>query len=129
MPDGAEQPAAGRLNAAVARSVVQAHTRFRGRGPAKAEAFFSDHIVVVILEGTMTTAERKLVGSGDEETVLQVRQKLQETMGAAMVGAVEKLVGRKVVAFMSTNHVDPDLSAELFVLDGGVVETGGSGQT
>ena len=25
--------------------------------------------------------------------------------------------GRKVVAMMSTNHIDPDLAAELFVLD------------
>ena len=29
-----------------------------------------------------------------------------------------ELTGRKVVAFMSANHIDPDLAAEIFVLDG-----------
>jgi hypothetical protein len=30
---------------------------------------------------------------------------------------VEALTGCKVEAFMSTNHLDPDYAAELFVLD------------
>lgn len=34
-----------------------------------------------------------------------------------LVAAVEELTGRTVVAFMSDNHVDPDMAAELFVLD------------
>jgi uncharacterized protein YbcI len=34
-----------------------------------------------------------------------------------MVEAVEELTGSKVVAFMSDSHVDPDMTAELFVLD------------
>jgi hypothetical protein len=32
--------------------------------------------------------------------------------------AVERLTGRRVLAFISGNHVDPDVAAELFVLDG-----------
>jgi uncharacterized protein YbcI len=32
--------------------------------------------------------------------------------------AVERLTGRKVVAFISGNHVDPDLAVEMFILDG-----------
>jgi hypothetical protein len=31
--------------------------------------------------------------------------------------AVEALTGRKVVAFMSANHINPDVAAEVFVLD------------
>ncbi len=31
---------------------------------------------------------------------------------------IEAALGRKVIGFMSTNHFDPDLAAELFVLDG-----------
>ena len=30
---------------------------------------------------------------------------------------VERLTGRKVAAFMSDNHVDPDIAAETFVLE------------
>jgi hypothetical protein len=32
--------------------------------------------------------------------------------------ALEELTGRRVLAFMSANHIDPDLGAEIFVLDG-----------
>ena len=29
---------------------------------------------------------------------------------------IEELTGRKVVGFMSDNHIDPDLAVEVFVL-------------
>jgi hypothetical protein len=31
--------------------------------------------------------------------------------------AIEQLTDRRVVAFLSSNHIDPDLAAEVFVLD------------
>jgi len=31
--------------------------------------------------------------------------------------AVEEITGRKVIAFMSANHVEPDLAAEIFILE------------
>jgi hypothetical protein len=31
---------------------------------------------------------------------------------------VAEITGRKVIAMMSANHLDPDLGVELFVLDG-----------
>jgi hypothetical protein len=32
--------------------------------------------------------------------------------------AVERLTGRQVIAFISGHHIDPDVAAELFILDG-----------
>jgi uncharacterized protein YbcI len=34
-----------------------------------------------------------------------------------LVGAVEEITGRKVIAFMSDNHIDPDIAIESFVLE------------
>jgi hypothetical protein len=31
---------------------------------------------------------------------------------------VAELTGRNVIAFMSANHVNPDLASEIYVLDG-----------
>ena len=42
----------------------------------------------------------------------------QETMATAFREAVERLTGRSVPAFISGNHLDPDIAAELFILDG-----------
>ena len=38
-------------------------------------------------------------------------------MEADFCAAVERLTGRKVLAFISGNHIDPDIAAELFILD------------
>jgi hypothetical protein len=34
-----------------------------------------------------------------------------------LVGIVERQLHRKVIAFMSQNHIDPDLAVEVFVLE------------
>jgi hypothetical protein len=37
-------------------------------------------------------------------------------MSAELTAAVEHFSGRRVLAFLSANHVDPDLAVESFVL-------------
>jgi len=38
-------------------------------------------------------------------------------MRAEMSRKIEKVTKRKVVGFMSDNHIDPDLAVEVFVLE------------
>jgi uncharacterized protein YbcI len=38
-------------------------------------------------------------------------------MRTELIEVVERLTGRKVAAFMSDNHVDPDVAVETFVLE------------
>jgi uncharacterized protein YbcI len=110
----------GELNAAITRAVVRVHSQYVGRGPTKAQTFYRGPVVVTVMENAMTKAERSLVGDGELDMVLGMRQRFQRTMRADLVAEIEQLTGRKVVAFMSDNHVDPDLAAELFFLDGPV---------
>jgi uncharacterized protein YbcI len=37
-------------------------------------------------------------------------------MQADVSRRLEKLMGRKVIGFMSDNHIDPDLAVEVFIL-------------
>jgi uncharacterized protein YbcI len=105
------------LNAALAKAVVASHRHHVGRGPTKAQAFFRDRHVVVIMEDAMTRAEHSLLTAGHGEAVLDARRLFQSTMRDEMVEAVERLTGAKVVAFMSANHLEPDLACEVFVMD------------
>lgn len=120
-----EQLTGGRLNAALANAVVQIHNTYVGRGPSKGQAFFRDNVIVVVMQETLTKAERSLIEAGRKDHVLGMRREFQRTMEDDLVGAVEELTGCKVVAFMSDNHVDPDMAAELFVLDRPVPGTSG----
>jgi uncharacterized protein YbcI len=119
----------GALNAAISNAVVGLLRENLGKGPTKARTIHNDRIVLCLLEDTMTRAEQNLATHGKEDYVLGMRHAFQETMEEEMTGAVEALTGRKVVAFMSANHVTPDFAAELFVLDesvAGGVEVDGS---
>jgi hypothetical protein len=38
-------------------------------------------------------------------------------MEADFRAAVERITGRRVLAFISGNHIEPDVAAEVFILD------------
>jgi uncharacterized protein YbcI len=107
----------GELNAAIARAVVRYHATHLDRGPSKAHAFYHDNIVVVVLEDVLTRGERNVAAAGGTDAVLGLKRAGQDFLRPYLRSTIERLTGNKVRAFMSTNHVDPDLGAELFVLD------------
>ena len=113
----------GALNAAISNAVVGLLGEHLGRGPTRARAIHNGKFVLCVLEDTMTKAERNLAQRGKEEFVLEMRHAFQETMQEDLTAAVERLTGRKVVAFLSANHIEPDVAAEVFVLDESVAET------
>jgi uncharacterized protein YbcI len=72
---------------------------------------------VAILRGGFTRVERTLVETGQVESVYQMRRSFQQAMEVEFRNVVEEATGRKVIAYMSSIHIDPDLAVELFVLE------------
>jgi uncharacterized protein YbcI len=101
----------------ISTAAVQVLHKYTGRGPTKAKTMISDDLVTVLLADTLTRGERTLVEDGRSERVLQVRHDYQLAMREDLVGIVERQLDRKVAAFMSQNHIDPDLAIEVFVLE------------
>jgi uncharacterized protein YbcI len=108
----------GELNQALGSAVVGIYRVYLGRGPSSASTFHNDDVVVVVVRGVMSHAEKTLAHSGSGDDVTNMRQLLQQTMEADFRSAVERLTGRGVIAFISGDHVDPDIAVETFVLDG-----------
>lgn len=106
----------GQLAAAISNSVVRTMAEVSGRGPSRARTTISRDAVFVVVEDTLTRAEQELVRIGDREVVLRVREGLQRAMRETLSGEIKHLTGRDVVGFMSTNHIDPDLGVEIFIL-------------
>ena len=102
---------------AVANAITRLHRQHYGRGAASARTVMGRDHVVVFMEDIYTTAERTLIDDGKFETVRATRKAFQLTLAGAFTAAVEELTGRRVIAFMSEVHIDPDVSAELFVLE------------
>jgi uncharacterized protein YbcI len=107
----------GRTANAISNAVVRIMSEYTGRGPTKAKTIISRDSVMVLMADTMTKAERALIAAGKADLVLQVRQEFQRTMRDDLVAAVEINMERKVIGFMSDNHIDPDMAAEVFVLE------------
>jgi uncharacterized protein YbcI len=112
-----EAPKRGELDAAISNAVVGLIRDHVGRGPTKARTMHNGKFVLCVLEDTMTKAERTLASAGETDSVLRMRHTIQNVMRNELTAAVEACTDRKVVAFMSANHIEPDLAAELFVLD------------
>ena len=111
------RPTGGSLTAAISNAVVRIMSEYTGRGPTKARTSIRDDVVLVLMHDTLTKAERTLLAAGQRDFVLTTRHLFQTTMADDLVAAVEMLTERKVAAFMSANHVDPDMAGELFVLE------------
>jgi uncharacterized protein YbcI len=111
------QPRLGVELAEVTKGMVSLHRRFYGKGPTKAKTYLVDDTVICVLEGGFTTVERTLIAEHDVEAVLQVRRSFQAAMETHFTEVVESALGRKVIAYMSQIHADPDLAVELFVLE------------
>jgi uncharacterized protein YbcI len=107
----------GQLAAAISDAVVKALARTTGRGPTKAKTTLGDNGVFVVLQDSMTRGEQTLADAGQGEAVLDLRRRWQGVMKVQISREIEELTGRKVIGFMSDNHIDPDLAVEVFILE------------
>jgi uncharacterized protein YbcI len=106
----------GSIAAAISSAVVQLMREYTGRGPTKARTYIDEDLITVVLQDTLTMGERSLVRDGEADLVLTSRKAFQRTMSTQLIAAIERLSGRSVYAFLSDNHIDPDIADETFVL-------------
>src|SRR4051794_11138944 len=107
----------GQLAAAISNTVVRALARTTGRGPTKAKTTIGENGVFVVLQDSLMIGEQTLTDAGEGQAVLDLRRRWQRVMEADVSLEIEQLTGRKVVGFMSDNHIAPDLAVEVFVLE------------
>jgi uncharacterized protein YbcI len=118
MPDSTQEVmTSGRMGAAISNAMVGLLHRYTGRGPTEARTTLGDDIIVCVMGATLTKGEQTLAQAGKSDVVLQTRRAFQEAFQADAIAAVQEISHRRVAAFMSTNHIDPDLAVEVFVLE------------
>jgi uncharacterized protein YbcI len=111
--------AGGQLLAAISTNIVKILRDHYGRGPMKAKTYALDDIIVVVMRGSGFTAlEKTIMDSGEPERVIAMREDFQRVMAGRYRRTIEELTGRKVMAFLSQAHVEPDITMEIFFVDG-----------
>ena len=114
---GATPTTPGATAAAISNLIVRLLNEYAGRGPVRARSYIEGDLVCVVLEDTLTKGELSLVEDGRHDLVLSTRRAFQSAMSTEAIAGVEALTGRKVKAFMSDNHIAPDVAIEAFVLE------------
>jgi uncharacterized protein YbcI len=103
--------------AAISNELVHLHKQYYGKGPTAAKTYLLNDTVICLLQGGFTIVEKTLIEDGRKEAVQDIRRSFQAAMEEHFKAAVERAMDRKVIAYMSQVHTDPDISAELFVLE------------
>jgi uncharacterized protein YbcI len=106
----------GDVTSAISDAMASLVSRHTGRGATSSWTTFNRDLIVCVMADGLTKGEKSLVNHGRPEAVLRIRRAYQETMAREAIGIVEGLSGRRVTAFMSNNHIDPDLAVEIFIL-------------
>jgi uncharacterized protein YbcI len=109
----------GNLLAAISTRVVAILREHYGRGPMKAKTYILDDIIVVVMRGSGFTAlEQTIMDSGRPDRVVAMREDFQQVMQYRYKETIKELTGRNVTAFLSQAHVEPDITIEIFFIDG-----------
>jgi uncharacterized protein YbcI len=107
----------GRQLTAISNGITRLHREHYGRGATTVRTIMQRNFVVCMLEDIYTPLERTLIEAGRTDSVRETRAIFQDTMRPYFMQVVEEALGRKVLGFMSQVHFDPDLAAEIFVLE------------
>jgi len=113
-----EQLSGGHLLSEISNRIVHILRERYGRGPMKAKTYALDDIVVVVLRaGGFTAAEKTMIDRGEPERVVAMREDFQRVIAPDYREAIEQLTNRRVLAFLSNAHVEPELTLEVFFVD------------
>jgi uncharacterized protein YbcI len=115
--ESSERLSGGELLSAISTEIVGMLREHYGRGPMKAKTYVLDDLIVCVLRNGHTPLEESMMEGGESDGVLSMRRDFQRLMGEKYKDVIERLTGRKVVAFLSQTHMDPDITMEIFFVD------------
>jgi uncharacterized protein YbcI len=113
-PEGLDHPTQA---SGISREIVRLHARLFGRGPTRAKTYLTSTYALCVLEDVFTRAEKTLVDAGNVEQVHATRRAFQDACSPDFVELVESITGRRVKAFLSQIHLEPELAVELFLFE------------
>src|SRR5437588_2687411 len=102
----------------ISNAMVRLYKEAFGRGPTKARAQFAGpDTLVVILESSLTVAERNLVAMGEHQRLREARLFFQYALEDQFRRIVEEALGRRTLAFVSGIDTQRDVAMEVFTLE------------
>jgi uncharacterized protein YbcI len=113
-----EKPLSGdELLQAITDAMVALHQRYHHRQPVTAKTLMlGGDLIATVMGGVYTDVEKTMIELQHSTIVQETRSVFQDAMKQRFIAEVERLSGRRVMAFISNHHVGPDIEIELFML-------------
>ncbi|HEU4656277.1 MAG TPA: Na-translocating system protein MpsC family protein [Capillimicrobium sp.] len=106
------------MNAALSNAIVRTYREALGRGPTRARCLTTEtHVLLCVLQDTLTPAERRLVTAGLHDQVRATRAELARTMEPDLRAAVEQIAERRVQTVVSGFNPWHDVATEAFLFE------------
>ncbi|HEY0391576.1 MAG TPA: Na-translocating system protein MpsC family protein [Solirubrobacterales bacterium] len=106
------------VRAEISREMVRLYKDQFGRGPTRARTEFAGpDVVISTLEDSFTPVERKMADMGETQRLRDTRTFFQHATEEEFREVVERLLNRRVRAFVSGVDTEKDVSAEVFYLE------------
>jgi len=102
----------------ISDAMVRLYKEQFGRGPTKVRSHWcGQDVITVLLEDTLTPAERNLVKMGEHQRLRDLRLFFQYATVHEFCAPIERITGRRVRAFISGMDTEVNgLALETFVL-------------
>jgi uncharacterized protein YbcI len=102
----------------ISNAMVRIYKDAFGRGPTKARALFAGpDTLIVLLQDSMTVVERNLAAMGEHGRLREARLFFQYALEDEFRAAVERILERRTLAFISGIDTRRDVSVEVFTLE------------
>ncbi|HEX8158940.1 MAG TPA: DUF2294 domain-containing protein [Solirubrobacteraceae bacterium] len=103
--------------ARLSNEMVRAQKRYFGKGPTKAKSYMLDDLLLIVMRGGMTTAEKTMLDFDQADKVREFRQTFENEMTQRLTDMVQDITGRKVIGYQSQIMFEPDVVVEMFIFD------------
>ncbi len=96
---------------------IKIFKKYVGKGPQNTEVRIFKKMVIVIMQCVLTSLEKNLISTGNEEAVVVIRNKIAEPAIVDYKELLEKLTGKKVIDMMAKNNFSSDERYYVFIFD------------
>ena len=102
---------------AVSDAMGALHERYHGRRPVTVRTqAMDDDMLICLLGEVYTDIEKTMIEMQRKAMVHETRSAFQQAMARRFIDVIERITERRVLKFISTHHVGPDLELEIFLL-------------
>ena len=116
MADGGSQESDA-LTSAVSDEMLRIYRDSYGVEAESAKTYIVNGFALCVLDGIeFGPGETVIRDAGRSDLVLEVRAQFEDSIENTFMAAFERVTGRKVIAFVSHTHLDPDFAFGLFRL-------------